>query len=133
MGNSLDCNTLCSVDLNPHQVRFSNLMCGILLEMPSIVCKMLNYSLLLFRQRAAEARVYSEMEHRKTGKRPTMYPYICGQLCCCACCGCKQVRNFVISPLWRGAVTFRFESVSTAFAEHLLSDSVSSCLVWVEV
>ncbi|XP_076441822.1 osmosensitive cation channel TMEM63C-like isoform X2 [Babylonia areolata] len=43
------------------------------------------------RRRAGEARMYSEMEHRKTGKRPMMYPYVCGQLCCSACCGCKQV------------------------------------------
>ncbi|KAL8602470.1 hypothetical protein ACOMHN_063337 [Nucella lapillus] len=43
------------------------------------------------RQRAAEARLYSEVEHRKSGKRPLMYPYVCGQLCCRPCCGCKEV------------------------------------------
>ena len=49
--------------------------------------------LIVYRQLAAEARMYSEMELRKMGKRPTMYPYMCGQLCCCSCCGCKEVRQ----------------------------------------
>ncbi|XP_076464518.1 osmosensitive cation channel TMEM63C-like isoform X2 [Babylonia areolata] len=43
------------------------------------------------RQIATEARVYSEEELRKFGKRPMMFPYMCGQLACSACCGCQQV------------------------------------------
>ncbi|CAG5118580.1 unnamed protein product [Candidula unifasciata] len=35
------------------------------------------------RKRAAEARMYCEMEHRKTGQRPMMRPVVCGQICCC--------------------------------------------------
>ncbi|KAL8588770.1 hypothetical protein ACOMHN_035266 [Nucella lapillus] len=43
------------------------------------------------RQIASEARLYSEAELRKFGKRPTMFPNKCGQLACSKCCGCQQV------------------------------------------
>ncbi|XP_025105358.1 CSC1-like protein 2 isoform X4 [Pomacea canaliculata] len=40
---------------------------------------------------AREARIYSEMQLHKTGKRPVIYPYTCGRFCCSPCCGCKEV------------------------------------------
>ncbi|GFN99162.1 transmembrane 63c (tmem63c), mRNA protein [Plakobranchus ocellatus] len=39
------------------------------------------------RLRAMEAKIYCEMELRKTGVRPQMIPMICGQCCCC----CEKV------------------------------------------
>ncbi|XP_035824906.1 CSC1-like protein 2 isoform X3 [Aplysia californica] len=39
------------------------------------------------RKRAAEAKLYCEMDYRKTGERPMMRPVTCGQVCCC----CSQV------------------------------------------
>ncbi|GFS19654.1 CSC1-like protein 2 [Elysia marginata] len=35
------------------------------------------------RLRAMEAKVYCEMELRKNGERPQMYPSVCGHCCCC--------------------------------------------------
>lgn len=43
------------------------------------------------RRRAAEAKINSEREFHKTGERPLLRPYRCGQLCCCDACGCKNV------------------------------------------
>lgn len=43
------------------------------------------------RKSAAEAKIYSEMELRKSGIRPNMFPYTCGRCCCSSCCGCKEV------------------------------------------
>ncbi|ESO83507.1 hypothetical protein LOTGIDRAFT_133162, partial [Lottia gigantea] len=42
------------------------------------------------RERASEAKMYSENELANSGDRPNMTPYPCGQ-CCCTCCGCKRV------------------------------------------
>ncbi|XP_029637641.1 CSC1-like protein 2 isoform X2 [Octopus sinensis] len=44
------------------------------------------------RRRALEAKVNSENEYHKTGQRPTLRPYHCGQFCCCCNrCGCQNV------------------------------------------
>lgn len=44
------------------------------------------------REAAAEARLNSELELQKTGHRPTVRPYKCGQcLCCGDSCGCSEV------------------------------------------
>ena len=37
----------------------------------------------LSRLRALEAKIYCEMELRKTGDRTQMYPSVCGHCCCC--------------------------------------------------
>ncbi|XP_059161039.1 CSC1-like protein 2 isoform X3 [Physella acuta] len=39
------------------------------------------------RRSAAEARLFCEMDYKKTGQRPVMRPVVCGQICCC----CAQV------------------------------------------
>ena len=47
------------------------------------------------REVASEARLNSELELQKTGHRPTIRPYTCGQcLCCGDSCGCNEVDNF---------------------------------------
>ncbi|KAL4238495.1 Transmembrane protein 63C [Mactra antiquata] len=44
------------------------------------------------RNAAKEARLNSEVEVQKTGHRPTVRPYPCGQLLCCAeSCGCLEL------------------------------------------
>ncbi|XP_064621129.1 calcium permeable stress-gated cation channel 1-like [Lineus longissimus] len=43
------------------------------------------------RQFATEGRQNSEMIYNKSGIRPLIRPYPCGQLFCCECCGCRQV------------------------------------------
>ena len=46
----------------------------------------------VYRMVAMEARMNSELELQKTGKRPTIRPYKCGQcLCCGDSCGCVEV------------------------------------------
>ncbi|KAL5008324.1 hypothetical protein ScPMuIL_013905 [Solemya velum] len=40
---------------------------------------------------AAEAKVNSVLELKKTGQHPMMRPYRCGRCCCCDFCGCRQV------------------------------------------
>ncbi|XP_052273053.1 calcium permeable stress-gated cation channel 1-like isoform X2 [Dreissena polymorpha] len=44
------------------------------------------------RMSALESRLNSEQELQKTGHRPTLSPYCCGQLLCCGeTCGCREV------------------------------------------
>lgn len=50
------------------------------------------------RKAAREARIYSEMQLHKTGKRPVIYPYTCGRFCCSPCCGCKEVGRVFMLP-----------------------------------
>ena len=52
----------------------------------------------VFRDAAGEARLNSELELQKTGHRPTIRPYTCGQcLCCGDSCGCKEVIKYLIT------------------------------------
>jgi len=45
----------------------------------------------VYRIRAMEGLINSEVMYKQTGQKPQMMPYVCGQCCCCQCCGCKQV------------------------------------------
>lgn len=50
-----------------------------------------------------EARINSEYELQKTGHRPSIRPYTCGQcLCCGDVCGCREVSKLPLR--WMGAV-----------------------------
>ena len=52
--------------------------------------------IIFFREVASEARLNSELELQKTGHRPTIRPYTCGQcLCCGDSCGCHEVNDIL--------------------------------------